>query len=105
MRRELLHQSCGQPVPNHQEESDHDVVVALVVVQLRVALQDVEDDVNELLLQPLSLVIRHPCGDKALVRWAASPAAPCLHLYQPASSQRMWDNRERAEKAEKDPGS
>lgn len=63
MRGELFHQRGGQSVPHHQQEGDHDVVVALVVVQLRVALEDVEDDVDELLLQTFSLVIRHPCGD------------------------------------------
>lgn len=69
MRRELFHQSCGQSVPHHQEEGDHDVMVALVVVQLGVALEDVEDNIDELLLQPFPLVIWHPCGDNTRRRW------------------------------------
>lgn len=69
MRRELFHQSRGQSVPHHQEEGDHDVMVALVVVQLGVALEDVEDNIDELLLQPFPLVIRHPCGDSTRWQW------------------------------------
>jgi len=105
MRRELFHQRRGQPVAHHQEEGDHDVMVALVVVQLGVALQDVEDDVDEILLQPFPLVIRHPCGDSSRRPWdgAVSPAGaghgsergrsrqgedPCL--YQAAGSQGAW---------------
>lgn len=76
MRRELLHQCRGQPVPHHQEEGDHDVVVSLVVVQLGVALEDVEDDVNELLLQYFPLVIRHVCGNSR-GGTAVSPTSAC----------------------------
>lgn len=69
MRGELFHQSCGQSVPHHQKEGDHDVMVALIVVQLGVALEDVEDNIDELLLQAFPLVIRHPCGDSTRWRW------------------------------------
>lgn len=90
MRRELLHQSRGQPVADHQQEGDHDVVVALVVVQLGVALEDVEDDIDELLLKPFPLVIRHPCGDSSGVTGWGGPAA----RLSARLSRRMWCNRE-----------
>ena len=60
--RQLLYQGCCQPLAEHQQKRDHDVVVALVVVQLRVALQDEEDDVDQLFLQPFSLFFWHAWG-------------------------------------------
>lgn len=69
MRRKLFHQSRGQSVPHHQEEGDHDVMVALVVVQLGVAFEDVEDNIDELFLQAFPLVIWHPCGDSTRQQW------------------------------------
>lgn len=85
MRRELLHQRCGQPVPHHQEEGDHDVMVSLVVVELGVALEDMEDDIDELLLQSFPLVIRHPCGNS---RGVTSVTQLC-HLPVPAVGARV----------------
>lgn len=79
MRRELFHQSRGQSVTYHQEEGDHNVMVALVVVQLGVALEDMEDNIDELLLQAFPLVIRHPCGDSTRRRWDG-----LCHLLTPA---------------------
>lgn len=60
--RQFFHQGCGQPLAYHQQKRDHDVVVALVVVQLRVALQDEEDDVDQLFLQPFPLLFWHAWG-------------------------------------------
>lgn len=36
MRGEFLHQGSGEPFPQHQQEGHHDVMVALIIVQLRV---------------------------------------------------------------------
>lgn len=60
--RQLLYQGCCQPLAEHQQKRDHNVVVALVVVQLRVAFQDEEDDVDQLFLQPFSLFFWHAWG-------------------------------------------
>lgn len=59
--RQFFYQGCCQPLAYHQQKRDHDVMVALVVVQLRVALQDEEDDVNQFFLEPFSLFFRHAC--------------------------------------------
>lgn len=57
--RQLFYQGSCQPLAQHQQKRDDDVMVALVVVQLRVALQDEEYDVNQLLLELCSLLFRH----------------------------------------------
>lgn len=53
-------------------------MVALVVVQLGVALEDVEDNINELLLQAFPLVIWHPCGDTTRWQWDGLCHLPVL---------------------------
>lgn len=45
----------GHALPNHQQQSHSHVMVALVVVELRVSLQHLQDDVDQLLLQNGSL--------------------------------------------------
>lgn len=62
---ELLHQGSGEALAQDEQKSDHDVVVALVVVQLRVLLENPQNDVNQLLLQTLPLLIGHPCTRSA----------------------------------------
>lgn len=57
---QLLDHRDGHPLSYHQQEGDHYIVVALVVVQLRVSSQNVQDDVNQLLLQHLPLISPHP---------------------------------------------
>lgn len=49
----------GHPLPDHQQQRDSHVVVALVVVELRVAFQNLQDDVDELLLKDASVGRRH----------------------------------------------
>ena len=62
MGRQFFYQGCCQLLAYHQQKRDHDVVVALVVVQLRVALQDEEDDVDQFFLEPFSLFFWHAWG-------------------------------------------
>lgn len=49
----------GHPLPDHQQQGDGHVVVALIVMELRVSPQDLQDDVDELLLQHGSLLRHH----------------------------------------------
>lgn len=49
----------GHPLPNHQQQRDSHIMVALVVMELRVAFQDPQDDVDKLLLKRSSLRRRH----------------------------------------------
>lgn len=44
--RQFFYQGYCQSLAHHQQKSDHDVMVALVVVELRVAIQDEEDDID-----------------------------------------------------------
>lgn len=62
--RQFFYQGCCQPLAYHQQKCDHNVMVPLVVVQLRVALQDEEDDVDQLFLEALSLLLWHAWGGK-----------------------------------------
>lgn len=56
---ERVQHGDGHPLPHHQQQGHRHVVVALIVVQLRVALQDLQDDVDELLLKHGPLRRRH----------------------------------------------
>ena len=78
---ESLHYCYSHPLPHHKQEGDHYVVVALVVMQLRVSPQNIQDDVNQLLLQPLSLSHPHPWRTKAHskgLQSASSFLVPCF---------------------------
>lgn len=57
---QLLDHRYGHPLSYHQQEGDHYIMVALVVVQLGVPPQNVQDDVDQLLLQHLPLISPHP---------------------------------------------
>ncbi len=45
----------GHPLPNDQQQGDGHIMVALVVMKLRVAFQNLQYDVNQLLLKNGSL--------------------------------------------------
>lgn len=70
--RQFFYQGCCQPLTHHQQKSDHDVMVALIVVELRVAIQDKEDDVDQLFLEPFSLLIWHAWGEEVHLHWQRS---------------------------------
>lgn len=74
--REPLQQSDGHALPRHQQQRHGDVVVPLVIVQLRVDPQDVQDDVCQLLLQDLPLLLAHACGVGER-QGAQSQTSPC----------------------------
>lgn len=48
---ECVQQGDGHSLPNYQQQSDSHIVVALVVMELRVAFQNLQYDVNQLLLK------------------------------------------------------
>lgn len=52
----------GHSLPDNQQQRDGDIMVALVVVELRVTFQDVQNDVNQLLLEHSPLWRRHTWG-------------------------------------------
>lgn len=85
--RKFLHEGRCQPLPNDEKERNHNVMVALVVMQLRIALQDVQDDVYQLLLQPRPLLVGHPCREssRGLRGATTEDAAP---IQQPISLRR-----------------
>lgn len=49
----------GHPLPNHQQQRDGYIVVALVVMELRVTFQNLQYDVYQLLLKHGSLCDWH----------------------------------------------
>jgi len=46
-----VQQGEGHPLPGYQQQGDGHIVVALVVMELRGAFQNLQDDVNQLLLK------------------------------------------------------
>lgn len=52
----------GHSLPDNQQQRDGDIMVALVVVELRVTFQDVQNDVYQLLLEHSPLWRRHTWG-------------------------------------------
>lgn len=52
----------GHSLPNNQQQRDSDIVVALVVIELRVAFQNGQNDVYQLLLEHGPLWWRHTWG-------------------------------------------
>lgn len=64
---EFLHQCSGKTLSQNEQEGDDDVMITLIIVQLRVFLQHTQDDVDQLLLQPHPLLIRHTCTQPATV--------------------------------------
>lgn len=52
----------GHPLPNHQQQSDRHIMVALVVMELGGAFQNLQYDVNHLLLKHSSLWGSHTWG-------------------------------------------
>lgn len=52
----------GHSLPDNQQQRDGDIMVALVVVELRVTFQDVQNDVNQLLLEHSPLWRWHTWG-------------------------------------------
>lgn len=59
--RQCVQQGDGHSFPNYQQQSDGHIMVALVVVQLSVTLQNLQYDVDELLLKHCSLRGWHTC--------------------------------------------
>lgn len=52
---QCVQQGDGHPLPNYQQQRDGYIMVALVVMELRVAFQNLQYDVNQLLLKHGSL--------------------------------------------------
>lgn len=52
---QCVQQGDGHPFPNYQQQRDGYIMVALVVMELRVAFQNLQYDVNQLLLKHGSL--------------------------------------------------
>lgn len=42
--------SNGHPLPNYEQQTDGHIMVSLIVVELRIAFQNLQYDVNQLLL-------------------------------------------------------
>jgi hypothetical protein len=64
---ESLHDAEAQLFADHQQKSDGDVVIALVVAQMRILDNHLQDENGELVLQGKTLLVRNARG-KALQR-------------------------------------
>lgn len=58
---EFLHQGSGESFPEHQQEGHHDVMVTLIIVQLRVFHENPQNNIDQLLLKSFPLLVWHPC--------------------------------------------
>lgn len=73
-RGEPLQQSHRHARAGDQQQRHRNIVVALVVVQLRVGPQHVQDDVHQLLLQDLALLFRHAWGGRGVRGRSCTPS-------------------------------
>lgn len=56
---QFLHERDGQSFSHHQQEGHGEVMISLIIVQLRVPPQNIQNDVNQLLLENPPFVQTH----------------------------------------------
>ncbi len=56
---QFLHDCGGHLLSHHPQEGHHDVMISLIIVQLRISPQNIQNDVDQLLLENLSLIHTH----------------------------------------------